>query len=517
MSGDHSPPPQSRFRAVLTPAVKERTLLDHPCSFLTRVACATTAFSFLFAVVAFAANPVPTVTAPVHPQAVVPGSGALTLTVYGANFVSGAVVNWNGKPRSTTFVSARELQAKILAADVAKPTAGYITVTNPAPGGGPSSSSYTIVEVHTPTKTVVPGQPVSYQLGGDLIWFLTTGDFYNHHRLDLLAGGGTGKVYLMESKGDGTFPHTSVVGHGYFVARCNWPKSLAVGDFNNDGKLDYLFSAGVPQQTASIQMRLGNGKGQFQTSWRFGKYQGCPDFAVGDFNGDGNLDFAAVGPDFGVQIFLGNGDGTFQLGATYGNLPGAFNPAVADFNRDGKLNLLVDTTSDGLQILLGNGDGTFQNPRIIVKRRPKETGLGCGYGVSFVVDDFNSDGKIDVAYCSLAYAQIGVVLGNGDGTFQEPVYYHAGTTDCIWPFATGDFNSDGNTDFIDWYCTNPPFKSHFATLLGNGNGTLQKQTAVFLPGLIEDVGIVAGDWNSDGLLDFVMIPGASGVEVYNQK
>ena len=492
-------------------------MLDHPCSFLTRVTCATNAFSFLFAVVALAANPVPTVTAPVHPQAVVPGSGAFTLTVYGANFVSGAVVNWNGGPRSTTFVSARELQAKILAADVAKPAAGYITVTNPAPGGGPSSSSYAILEVHTPTKTVAPGQPISYPLGGDLIWFLTTGDFYNHHRLDLLAGGGTGKVYLMKNKGDGTFPQTSVVGHGYFVGRCNWPKSLAVGDFNNDGNLDYVFSAGVPQQTASIQVRLGNGKGKFQTSWRFGKYQGCPDFAVGDFNGDGNLDFAAVGPDFGVQIFLGNGDGTFQQGATY-DVVGPYSPLVADFNGDGKLDLVVDSTGPGLQILLGNGDGTFQNSLTILPLREGHA-LSCGYGVPLVADDVNGDGKMDLAVCehSLTNSWIDILLGNGDGTFQKPVYYHAGTTDCAWPFATGDFNSDGNTDFIDWYCTNPPFKSHFATLLGNGNGTLQKQTAVFLPGLIEDVGIVAGDWNSDGLLDFVMIPGASGVEVYNQK
>jgi hypothetical protein len=469
-----------------------------------------TTLVFLFAASALAANPVPTVTAPVHPQAVVPGSGALTLTVYGANFVSGVVVNWNGRPRSTTFVSARELRAKILASDVAKPTAGYITVTNPAPGGGPSSSSYAIVEVHTPTKTVVPGQPISYPLGGDLIWFLTTGDFYNHHRPDLLAGGGTGNVYLMESKGDGTFPHTSVVGHDYFAAVCDWPMSLAVGDFNNDGNLDFLFSAGKYRQTASIHVRLGNGKGKFQTSWRFGKYMGCPDFAVGDFNEDGNLDFAALA-DSEVHVFLGNGDGTFQQGATYSNLPAVSSPVVADFNGDGKLDLVVESGA-GVSLLLGNGDGTFQNPQTILPEAE-----GCGYGVPMVANDFNGDGKIDVAYCSLAYAQIGVVLGNGDGTFQKPVYYHAGTTDCIWPFATGDFNSDGNTDFIDWYCTNPPFKSHFATLLGKGNGTLQKQTAVFLPGLIEDVGIVAGDWNSDGLLDFVMIPGASGVEVYNQK
>ena len=116
--------------------------------------------SLLLAASAFANNPIPTVVGPVVPQAVVPGSGAFTLKVYGANFVSGAVVNWNRSPRSTTFISARELQAQVLASDVAKPTAGYITVTNPPPGGGVSSASYAIVEVHRPTATIVVKRPM---------------------------------------------------------------------------------------------------------------------------------------------------------------------------------------------------------------------------------------------------------------------------------------------------------------------------------------------------------------------
>jgi hypothetical protein len=66
--------------------------------------------------------------------------------------VEGAVVNWNRQARSTTFISARELRAQILVSDVAQPTAGYITVANPAPGGG-RSNSYSLVEVHTPAAT----------------------------------------------------------------------------------------------------------------------------------------------------------------------------------------------------------------------------------------------------------------------------------------------------------------------------------------------------------------------------
>src|SRR5579863_10096430 len=118
----------------------------------------------LFVASAFANNPIPTVVGPVVPQAVVPGSGAFTLKVYGANFVSGAVVNWNRSPRSTTFISARELQAQILASDVATAAAGYITVTNPPPGGGVSSAGYAIVEVHKPTKTMVVDEPRVYVL-----------------------------------------------------------------------------------------------------------------------------------------------------------------------------------------------------------------------------------------------------------------------------------------------------------------------------------------------------------------
>ena len=66
--------------------------------------------------------PVPHITAPVVPTAVAPGGPDFTLHVYGANFINGSVVNWNRQPRTTTFVSAHELAAQILAADIATNT-----------------------------------------------------------------------------------------------------------------------------------------------------------------------------------------------------------------------------------------------------------------------------------------------------------------------------------------------------------------------------------------------------------
>jgi len=154
---------------------------------------------FLVAAYALAANPIPTITGPVQPQAVAPGGGAFTLTVYGANFVSAATVNWNRKPRSTTFVSARELKAKILASDIAKQTAGFISVTNPAPGGGPSSSSYGLVEVHEPTSKISLNTVNNY-LPGDVIWYLVTADFNNDGILDIAAGDGA-SIFLYLGNG----------------------------------------------------------------------------------------------------------------------------------------------------------------------------------------------------------------------------------------------------------------------------------------------------------------------------
>ena len=140
----------------------------------------------LLASVLAANNPIPQVVGPPVPQAVVPGSGAFTLTVYGANFVSGATVNWNRQPRATTFISARELQAQILASDITKPTAGYITVTNPPPGGGVSSSSYGLVEVHKSVKTMIVKPPNVY-LPSNVPYSLLLTDFNNDGILDFAA------------------------------------------------------------------------------------------------------------------------------------------------------------------------------------------------------------------------------------------------------------------------------------------------------------------------------------------
>ncbi len=463
------------------------------------IAVAIAVFSQLCFSPAAAANPVPTVVGPPVPQAVLPASGQFTLKVYGANFVQGAVVNWNRQPRKTTFISARELQATILASDVAKPTAGYITVTNPPPGARVSSSSYAIVEVHTPTNTIIVGRPY---LTSNYDYPLVFSDFNNDGVLDLENTWGTA-IRVRLGKGDGTFGRNKIAAHGY-----NNPAAIVSGDFNNDGNEDLIFGANPNPPPNFLRTTLGNGDGTFRKGSRFGNLSYYANgLAAADFNRDGNLDVASVTNPSHLDVFLGEGDGSFKHRGGYNafskNSP--FNILSADLNGDGILDLVV--LADGVYTLLGRGDGTFERPQLL--RENLHAGCGTGNG-DIWVSDFNGDGKADLAYCERDQnsGKIWVFLGNGDGTFQKPVSLTVPANQGVFSFAVGDFNSDGKTDILtNYYLPKTFLKTETDLFLGNGDGTFQRKKIIRLPGQSEynaENGIVAVDLNSDGLLDLII-------------
>ena len=117
------------------------------------------------------------------------------------------------------------------------------------------------------------------------------------------------------------------------------------------------------------------------------------------------------------------------------------------------------------------------------------------------VGDFNKDGKLDLAMTSgNANNQVGVLLGNGDGTFQAPVFYPAGTgSDWI---AAADFNGDGKLDLV----TTDYSTGTLLVLLGNGDGTFQAPVSIPV-GTGISYGVV-GDFNGDGKPDLAISGGA---------
>ena len=118
-------------------------------------------------------NPVPAIST-VAPTSATAGSGALTLTINGSNFVNGSTVRWNGANRTTTFISSNQLQAAIPATDTATAGTAAVTVFNPAPGGGTSGSvTFSITSVTSNPVPVASSLSPSSVAAGSAAFTLT--------------------------------------------------------------------------------------------------------------------------------------------------------------------------------------------------------------------------------------------------------------------------------------------------------------------------------------------------------
>jgi len=314
---------------------------------------------------------------------------------------------------------------------------------------------------------------------------------------------------------------------------------IEVGDLNGDGKTDVVSLAcvnGYPGCDAHniVGVLLGNGDGTLQPAITYdsgGPY--AMSLALADVNRDGRLDIvvAHCGTEFGcfgpgsVSVLLGNGDGTFQPVVTYVLREGFANSvAVADVNGDGKPDVLVANggchaspcSGDGtVSVLLGNGDGTFQGEATYAS--------GGSLAASVVVADVNADAKPDllvahcnwgVSYCN-ANGSVGVLLGNGDGTFQPAVTYSSGGINAT-SAAVADVNSDGRPDLLVVNADS----GTVGVLLGNGDGSFQAAVTYdadgepFLyqfPYPSRPHVVRVADVNGDGKPDLVL--GANGVSV----
>jgi hypothetical protein len=329
---------------------------------------------------------------------------------------------------------------------------------------------------------------VTYDLGGRLPESVVAADVNLDGNPDLVVASAGGdpvpsSVSVLLGNGDGTFQPPISYDFGPIGT-----VSLAVADVNLDGKPDLV----VASAQGPLGVLLGNGDGTFQPVI-ISSFGGNA-MAIADINRDGKPDLVVVS-DTVVGVLLGNGDGTFQGPAFYDSGGGfADGIAIADVNRDGKADLVVTNgDSRDIGVLLGNGDGTFQ-PTVTYDS-------GGDFGpCSPVIADVNGDGKLDLVIANSGSITVSVLLGNGDGTFQTAMTNPVANGP--QSIAIADLNGDGVPDVL--VSNSHTVGGGVYVLLGNGDGTFQGPMFFDSGGEFPD-GVAITDVNHDGKPDVFVV------------
>jgi len=346
------------------------------------------------------------------------------------------------------------------------------------------SGTYSISTSLTPSSGLYQTLPPLAGFAADPFSPLAVGDFNNDGVPDLVTPSG---LYLPTR--DGTFQPPAP--GGALVDPSQNPSAIAVGDFNGDHNLDVAITLAG---TDSVSISLGNGNGTFQAATIVGLPAGSEPEAImaGDFTGSGYTDLAVA--DAGtnsVTILQNDGQGNFQVLETIPVGSGPVALTAGDFENDGRIDLAVAGSGE-VTVLSNQGGGNFQAlPPIELHLEPGST------QASIVAGDFGT-GHLDLAVTDFFdfHYKVDFLQGNGDGTFQTPVTYTVGPDPSS--IVAGEFTGDGRTDLaVANYGDNT-----VSVLVGNGNGTFQAQVT-YAAGSSPS-SIVAGDFTGDGRTDLAV-------------
>ncbi len=442
---------------------------------------------------AMAGGGVPFLNQGFSPTSAAPGSAAFTLTVTGSGFTQGAKVFWNSHGRTTTRIDGNHLTVAILASDIATGSTARITVKNPAPAGGTSNTRYFSIQKSSGTITLMKEQkyPVSNGAVG-----LVAGDLVHGRAADVVTANSTDNTVSV------LIGNTSRGGLGVRLdeATAANPMAVAIGDLNGDGFTDIVSAGGEPGN-GTISILLGLGSTNFLPHVDYPTDIKVGSVALGDLNRDGALDILACPVSYpnpiGCRVFLGKGDGTFGPSTAVAGTAGLYGAQIGDFNGDGILDFAAPNFANGsVSYAFGNGDGTFgtvQNAAI------------TGPAAAITLADMNGDGNLDIAVVDQLSGQAcyQTLLGDGKGGFT--VLSPKLTNFSLFPntVLAYDFNGDGKLDvMIDDSSGFEP--NNFG--LGAGDGRISSFRQ--LTGAETAVSPIAfGDFNFDGLMDVVALTG----------
>jgi len=234
---------------------------------------------------------------------------------------------------------------------------------------------------------------------------------------------------LMIGNGDGTFRQPTVIPIG---SAARGARGL---DVNGDGKLDVVLLAGryapMLHGTGRLLVMLGHGDGTFDAPRSQELGVDPLRFTDGDFNGDGKIDLAVV-DEFRRRciILSGRGDGWFDETSKFGVPFEPIDVRSADLNGDKRADLVFGV-NNGVTIFLNQGDGHFVH----------SSDLNLDVGFTYVIDDFDHDGFLDIATARRYFHS------NGSGTYRAYEIEHRDYDETF--LVSADLNGDGWPDLIE--------------------------------------------------------------------
>ncbi len=277
---------------------------------------------------------------------------------------------------------------------------------------------------------------------------VVTGDFNGDGKNDfIVANGLTNDLWFYPGNGDGTFKLPQIIP----LSKGLTPVGLETASLRNNGILDLVVAE---SDSATIGVLLGNGDGTFGYETEYQLPEPPASVVIDDFHHTGKLDIAAVMDT--VVTFTGDQVPYFALLA--GDGTGGFATPIIGYvddlyfastamsiasgytNGDGLPDVLITWPGDeNSQIYLNNGDGTFAAGQLVIGNGDFDAFTDGRFG------DVNGDGCLDAVVADL-YTEAWVALGDCSGNFAEAVPIKMGVNNSAVRLA--DVNGDGNLDII---------------------------------------------------------------------
>jgi hypothetical protein len=215
---------------------------------------------------------------------------------------------------------------------------------------------------------------------------------------------------------------------------------------------------------------------------------------VADFNNDSFLDLAVANYNEGTtSILFGNGNGSFEqhVDLSNGANAGTIGIAIGDINKDNRLDIVVaNRNASNVGVFLGQGNGSFS------QQIKFSTGVDSA-PVALALDDLNNDTILDLAVTDHENDILLVFLGIGNGTFTKILTLSTGNYSGPYLVVIDDFNKDNRPDIA--VGNGDVGGNYVGIFLGNRTEGFSGQTKYYIKS--GPYALVADDFNRDRILD----------------